>query len=316
MLGYTLRALALTLLALLLADFVGFAYAHTVAPIQAQRSPLYASRAGGGPLLADYRDHLAGAARLNLGPLPGGDGKRSVVAALGAAGLNSLGLLALALCLGVIAGAGLGLASVRPDPPRVAAWLSAAATVGLATPSFFFGVLGVTAVIMFLIWAPGQPVLLPLQGYGWDRHLVLPVVALMLRPTAQIAQITAGALAAELRQQYVVTARSFGNPEGRIVRRHALRNALPTIISTVAASLRLVAGELVVVESLFAWPGLGRLVAQTLIPANSSVAPEAALFLSPPLIAGAVTLFAALFLLANLAASLLARAIDPRLREV
>lgn len=309
------RGLLITLLALLLADAIGFAYAHTVAPLQAQRSPLYAARASGRPLLADYSDHLRGLSRLDLGPLPGSDGRASVLGALAGAAGNSLGLLALALALSVPLGIGLGMLGVRPDPPRLAGWLNVVATIGLATPTFFFGVLGVTAVIMFLIWAPGRPVLLPLQGYGWDRHLILPTLALMLRPTAQIAQVTAGALVGELGRQYVVTARSIGNSERRIMRRHVLRNALPVIISTVAAALRLMAGELVLVETLFGWPGLGRLVAQTLIPANSSVAPEAALFLSPPLLAGALALFAGLFVLANMVAGLLMRLLDPRMRD-
>jgi peptide/nickel transport system permease protein len=216
--------------------------------------------------------------------------------------------------LSVVIGVALGLLAVRDRPPRIASWLTGAATVGLAVPTFFFGVLGIALIIMLLIYAPGRLLLLPLEGYGWDNHLVLPVVALMLRPTAQIAQVTAGMMVGELGRQYVTTARSVGIAEQRIVRRHALRNALPAVVSTIAASLRLSAGELIIVETLFYWPGLGRLIAVTLIPGNHSLTAEAALFLSAPVIAAALVLFAALFLLANTAAGLLVRALDPRVR--
>lgn len=314
MLRYTLRYLALLPPALLAAHFFGFAFGHLVAPLQAQRNPLYVSQVNNQPLFERYGAYLSEALRLNLGTLPL-SGEPAILDVLGRATLASLGLLGLAVLLSIALGLTLGLLAVRARPPRVAPWLTAAATVGLATPTFFFGVLGVSFVIMFLIWAPGRTLLLPLEGYGWDEHLVLPLIALMLRPTAQIAQVTAGMMVSELEKQYVVTARSFGVTERRVVWRHALANALPGVISTIAGSLRYSAGELIIVETMFYWPGLGRLIAQALIPANSSIDPEGALFLNPALLGGALVLFAALFLLASLAAALVTRALDPRLRS-
>jgi len=313
MLRYTLRSLALLVPALLLAHFLGYAFGHLVAPLQAARSPLSIGTVDRRPLLESYRAYLALAGE-GLGPLPGSTAGETIASAVGRAALNSLGLLAIAMSLSIVIGIALGLLAVRDRPPRIASWLTGAATVGLAVPTFFFGVMGIALVIMLLIYAPGRLLLLPLEGYGWDSHLVLPVVALMLRPTAQIAQITAGMMVSELGRQYVTTARSFGIADARIVRRHVLRNALPAVVSTIAASLRLTAGELIIVETLFYWPGLGRLIALTLIPGNHSLAGESALFLSAPVIAAALVLFAALFLLANTAAGLLIRAIDPRMR--
>ncbi len=313
MLRYTLRSLALLPPALLLAHFFGYAYAHQVAPLHAARNPVYATVFSREPLGASYAAYLGRARGLDLGPLPG-RGAAALGPTLARAALNSLGLLAIAMGLSVALGIGLGLLAVRGEPPRIAPWLTAAATLGLATPTFFFGVLGVTFVIMYLIYMPGQTLLLPLDGYGWGRHLVLPVVALTLRPTAQIAQMTAAMMVSELGRQYVVTARSIGASERRIARRHVLRNAMPAVVSTIAGSLRLSAGELVIVETLFLWPGLGRLMGQALIPGNSSVAAESALFLSPPVLGAALALFAALFLLVGLGAGLAMRALDPRLR--
>jgi peptide/nickel transport system permease protein len=140
----------------------------------------------------------------------------------------------------------------------------------------------------------------------------------MARPTVQIAQVTAGLLADELGKQYVLAARSVGHTWRAIRWKHALRNILATVILTIAAGVRLLAGELIVVEWLFDWPGLGNLLAQTLIPsgivATRGVA-ERVLFLNPPVVAMVLTVFAAVFLLSDLVASVLIKVLDPRLRE-
>jgi peptide/nickel transport system permease protein len=305
--------MALLAPALLLAHAFGYAFGKLVGPLHAARSPLSIGEVDRTPLLASYLGYLR-SAWPSLGPLPGSTAGESLAGAVGVAALNSLGLLAVAMGLSILFGIGLGLAAVRTEPPRIAPWLTGTTTLGLAIPSFFFGVMGVSLVIMLLIYAPGQLLLLPLEGYGWDRHLVLPVIALMLRPTAQIAQVTAGMMVTELGRQYVVTARSIGLDERRIARRHVLRNALPSVVGTIAASLRLTAGELIIVETLFYWPGLGRLIALTLIPSNASLTAESALFLSPPVLAAALACFAVLFLSSNAVAGLLVRALDPRVR--
>jgi peptide/nickel transport system permease protein len=309
----SLRTLAFVPVAVLAIHFLGFTFAHLIAPIQAARNPLYVTQFSREPLLGRYIAHLQQLLRLDFGTVPGTAAEplaRLIIQAIGA----SLGLLGLAFLLSVVVGLGLGMLAVRDRPPRIAPWLTAGATLGLAVPTFFFGILGVSAVVIFLIWAPGRIVVLPLEGFGWDRHLVLPTIALMLRPTAQIAQVTATMMVGELSKQYIVTARSIGAPERRIVRRHALRNALPAVIGTMAGALRFSAGELIVVETLFYWPGLGRLFGQALIPANNSIIGESALFLNAPVLGIGLALFAALFLLSNVAADLIMRSLDPRLR--
>jgi ABC-type dipeptide/oligopeptide/nickel transport system permease component len=314
MFRFALRSLVLVPPVLLLVHFLGFAFAFFVGPRQLSRQPLYFSEVNPGPFLPSYMRHLGDLLRFDLGPLPGSRAEMPVLAVLGQATLASAGLLALALLLSIIVGLLLGFAAVRDRPPRVAPWLVSTATIGLATPTFFFGTLAVTLVIVILIVVPGRFVLLPLEGYGWDTHLVLPTLTLMLRPTAQIAQVTASSVVTELSKQYVVAARSFGYSERRIASRHVLRNALGPIIATIGGSLRLLVGELIIVENLFYWPGLGSLLAQTLIPPLVSVGEPAALFLNPPVIAITMVEVAALFLFANLIASLLNQFADPRVR--
>jgi ABC-type dipeptide/oligopeptide/nickel transport system permease component len=159
---------------------------------------------------------------------------------------------------------------------------------------------------------------LPLHGFGWDLHLVLPVLALLLRPTVQIAQVTAGLLAGELGKQYITAARSRGNTWARARWRHALSNVLAPVILTIAGSFRLLVGELILVEWLFAWPGLGWLLSLALVPPRiatvSGLSDISLYFLHPPLVAALLTMFTLVFLTVDAVASFAARSVDPRLQ--
>jgi ABC-type dipeptide/oligopeptide/nickel transport system permease component len=313
MIPFVLRRLAVIPLALVLVNCLGFSYAFLAQGARAARDP-YQAAGERPPLLPAYGDYLHGVARLDFGILPRRVGQDTVLGTVARSGLASLGLIVIAGTLSVAAGVGLGLRSVRAEPPRASPWLTTLATTGLAMPSFFAGSLMLTAAVAFLIWGPDVPLPIPLGGYGWDAHLVLPVLVLMVRPTAQIAQVTAGLLVDELGKQYVVAARSAGHSWRSIFRRYALRNILPPVFVTIGGSLRLLVGELILVEWLFNWPGLGRLVAQTLVPAHLTSAAESLQFLNPPLLAAALSLIAAFFLLVDFAASTCAAAVDPRLR--
>ena len=90
-------------------------------------------------------------------------------------------------------------------------------------PSFYIGSLLIMATLAYLIWGP-QGAVLPVQGFGWDLHLVLPALVLAARAAAQIAQMSSALLVAELDKTYVVAARSVGQPWRAIRGRHALRN--------------------------------------------------------------------------------------------
>jgi peptide/nickel transport system permease protein len=181
-------------------------------------------------------------------------------------------------------------------------------------PSFFIGRLAVAMLLLLTIYAGLSSIPLPIQGYGWDNHLVLPLLALVVRPTAQIAQVVAGLLAGELGHQYIVAARGKGLTERRVIWHHALRNVWAPVAHAEAGAVRLLVADLIVVEWLFGWPGLGFLMAATLIPAQFASASVAARFLDPPLVASLITIFAAVFLVTDLIAGAFARAADPRQR--
>ena len=136
---------------------------------------------------------------------------------------------------------------------------------------------------------------------------------LAARPTAQVAQVTASLLAAEMDQQHIVTARSVGVPDRNVRRKHALRNIIAPVAIAVFAALRLMVSELIVVEWIFAWPGAGRLLAQILLSPRTGGFPDA-VFLHPAALGTTLAVLAAVFLLTDLAAGFVARMADPRLR--
>jgi peptide/nickel transport system permease protein len=314
---FILRRLAVIPIALLLVHFLGFGYAHLARPLRAARNPFFASLADPEPLLPTYKNYLQNALHLDFATIPTSPGvDEPLFTAIGRASVASLGLMAIALVLSTLIGLLLGLLSVRPAPPRIARWLTILSTIGLAMPSFYIGSLLVWALISYLLRGGfGTQLPLPIRGFGWDKHLVLPTLALMARPTAQIAQVTAELLREELEKQYVVAARSVGFTWRVILRRNALHNIVASVILSIAGSVRLLVSELIVVEWLFVWPGLGRLLASTLIPASTSTPTQAPLFLNPSAVAAVLMVFAGLFLTTDFIAAFLVRVADPRLRS-
>jgi peptide/nickel transport system permease protein len=307
---YILRRLAAIPLGLMLASFAGFAYAHLVRPVQLANNPMFAISNKPSPLWPAYLEYLRGLPQFDFGVLPpaGADIGALVLSST----VASLGLLTLALLISVLLGAALGIKSVRAEPTRIAPWLTAITTLGLAMPGFYVGSLLIMAVLFYLVYGPTS-FSIPVQGFGWDLHLLLPTVVLAARPTAQVAQVTASLLAAEMDQQHIVTARSVGITLATVRRKHALRNIIAPIAIAVFAALRLMVSELIVVEWIFGWPGVGRLVAQILLAPRTGGIPDA-VFLHPQALGTTLAALAGVFLLTDLLAGLVARMADPRLR--
>lgn len=313
-----LRRCVVVLAAVALAHAGGYIYAASGRYYQLSDNPFFAPPPGAFPAGAEYWRYLQTIPSEGLGRMPGG-GSETLAGALGRATQASLGLLGLAFALSILVGLALGLLAARVLPPGVSAWLTPLATLAQAMPPFYVGAVLVTAVVFYLLyWAPpGTSLPLPLRGFGWDEHLVLPVLVLAARPGMQIARLTAALLSGEFGKTYVTAARSLGY-NWREIRWHvALRNVLAPVVLTIGAAFRLMVVELIVVEWLFGWPGLGSLLAAALIrPPTASVGTQVLppRFLDPALMAGVLTVFVVLFVLADLAASALARLADPRLR--
>lgn len=310
MVRFILRRILLIPPALIVVNFLGFTYAHIARPIRAKRTPYLPSVPEPEPLFPAYREYLSNLFGGTLSP-----NSEAILTSVLQATIASLGLIALTITVAIVAGFFIGLMATRNNPPSVRRWLTLVSSSGLAMPSFYIGSLLIVGSLSYSIWGgPETKIPFPIGGFGWDKHLVLPTIALMVRPTVQIAQFTAGMLSGELGKQYVVASRSLGHTWRTVRNKHAMRNILAPVILTVSASFRLLVGELIVVEWLFSWPGLGKLLAQSLVPPLLSNSQGTNLFLEPEVIAAVLTIFAALFLLADFIASVSTRAIDPRLR--
>lgn len=305
---FLLKRLLIALLAVASASLIGFGYAHLART--GVGNPLFAGSRVAEPLLPAYAAWLRA--------LFGGEAVQTVTygnqfaGTVARAAVASLALLLPALLLSLLMGVLLGLAGVRRSPPGVRGWLLAVSTLGQATPSFFAGSLAIAGLLALIIWGPFDRVLLPVQGYGLDAHLILPALVLAVRPTAYMAQVVASLAAGELGRPYVRTAVAKGLTWEQATRRHALRNIQAPLAQTTARTLRTLVAELILVEWLFGWPGLGALLAGTLIPNRMLSSGVEAAFLDPPLVATIVTLLALFFVAMDTLAAILTRWLDPR----
>jgi peptide/nickel transport system permease protein len=134
------------------------------------------------------------------------------------------------------------------------------------------------------------------------RHLVLPAVTLSTVPLAIIARMTRSSLLEVLRQDYVRTARAKGVAEARVVTRHALRNAAIPVVTVIGLNVGSLLGGAILTETIFAWPGVGRLVVDAIFARDY------------PLVQGAVLVIALIFVVVNLLVDLSYAYLDPRIR--
>jgi peptide/nickel transport system permease protein len=194
----------------------------------------------------------------------------------------------LAVPLGVISAA-------RKD--RAADHLSRLASLFLQSmPSFWLGLL---LILLFAVELHG---LLPAYGAGTWRHLVLPALTLAAAPLAQNTRLVRAGMLEVLHQDYVRTARAKGVSERLILYRHALRNVAIPFITVTGLSLGFMLSGTIIVETVFSWPGLGRLIVQA-VPGRDF-----------PVIQAGVFVFALIFVAVNLAVDLLYAVVDPRVR--
>lgn len=320
MVKYALRRLAVIPLALLAINFFGFAYAVFARFVQAGRNPYFAVTGSPEPIFPLYRAYVVDAFQSGFGFMPATRGVTILEAVLEAS-KNSLGLLAIAFTISLVIGLILGFRAAESDPSSVAWWMAPLSTLGLALPSFYIGALLIAGSIYYIFWVrTGAGLPFPISGFGWDKHLVFPVAALVIRPMVQTARMTSVMLTGEFNKQYVVAARSLGNTWKLIRRHHVLRNVLAPIILGIAGSFRVLVAELILVEWLFGWPGLGRMLALTLIPpevVSAAAGPHPPeVYLYPPVVATVLTVLTALFLLTDFFSSTLGRIFDPRLNAM
>ncbi|WP_052847285.1 ABC transporter permease [Streptomyces avicenniae] len=207
----------------------------------------------------------------------------------------TLELTLTATTVAVVAGLLLGLlAGARPGG-RTDRVVSAVTIALQSFPTFWVGIMGVLLFALTLR-------LLPSSGVGTPQHMVLPALTMALPFIAIVARLARSSVTETMREPYVVTARSKGLTEPQILLGHALRNSLVPVVTIVGLQMGALLGGAVIVENVFAWPGLGSLVVDAVANRDYAVVQGVTL-----LIAGAVTVL-------NLVADLLCAQLDPRIR--
>ena len=304
MFAYTLRRLALTIPVLLGVATLVFALIHLVpgdpaeamlgesapaADLTELRTKLGLDR----PLLVQYRAYVLGLTRGNLGtsfryntPVAREIGQRLGRTAQLALAAMAVSIL-VALPLGVLG------ALYRGQ------WIDQVATtvslLGVAMPNFWLGPLLAIVFAVSLGW-------LPVSGTGSWQHLVLPAVTLGGALAALLARMTRATLIDELRELYVLAARARGVSSGRAVISHALRNSLIPVVTIIGLQLGAVLTGTIITETIFAWPGVGRLLIQAIS------------FRDYPLVQGCILFIATTYVTMNLVVDLVYGWIDPRIR--
>jgi peptide/nickel transport system permease protein len=215
-------------------------------------------------------------------------------ATLSLAGAAVLVALLMAIPLGV-------LSAIRQGSltDRIATSIS---QFGISLPDFWFGILLITFFAGILGWFPASGyVPLTEDPLQWAYRLVLPGITVGVVSGAVITRFVRSSVLEALGEDFVRTARSKGLSERQIIREHVLPNALVPVITVTGLQLAYLLSGVVIVEAVFAWPGLGRL------------ALDAVLDRDYPVVQGAVLLFAGFFLIVNLLVDLLYAAVDPRI---
>jgi peptide/nickel transport system permease protein len=218
---------------------------------------------------------------------------RPVAAELAEAWPATLELTLAALLLATVFGVSAGIVSAVWPSSVFDALARLGSLFGLSLPVFWTGLV---LIVIFAWWLPW----LPVGGTGSLAHLVLPAVALALPSTAMIARMTRSSVLEVLREDYVRTARAKGVRERWVVTKHALRNAAIPVLTLLGLQAGQLMGGAVLTETVFAWPGLGRLMVKAIF-ARDYV-----------LLQGAVLVFALAFVLVNLLVDLSYGALDPR----
>ncbi len=215
-------------------------------------------------------------------------------ATLSLAGVSVLIALLIAIPLGVLSAIRQGTLT-----DRIATSIS---QFGISVPDFWFGILLITLFAGVLGWFPASGYVSLLEDpLGWAYRLILPGITVGLVSGAVITRFVRSSVLESLGEDFIRTARSKGLSERRIIREHVLPNALVPVITVTGLQLAYLLSGVVVVEAVFAWPGLGQL-ALTAVEDRDY-----------PVLQGAVMLFAAFFLLVNLLVDLLYAIVDPRI---
>ncbi|MPZ71614.1 MAG: ABC transporter permease subunit [Nitriliruptorales bacterium] len=312
MASYVVRRVAQALVVLLGVSVVVFALVHLVPgdPIRVSMGTRFnpdayeALRARAGfdlPLPVQYGRYLANAAAGDLGvSFRSGD---PVTTTLLGRLPATLSLAGSALLVALLIAVPLGIFSAIRSGSKLDYVATVFSQAGISLPDFWMAILLILLFSGVLGWLPPSGYVSPLADpIGWLSHLVLPAITVGVVSGSILTRFVRSSVLESLGEDYTRTARSKGLHERTVVTRHVLRNALVPIITVTGLQLAYLLGGVIIVEVIFAWPGLGQLA---LLAVQSR---------DYPVLQGTVLLVAVVFLLINLIVDLLYAAADPRIR--
>ena len=245
------------------------------------------------PLLEQYGAFLSGVTRGDLGTsLRTGQPVASQILERMPATAE---LAAAAMIVAILCSIPLGIAAAVRRGTGVDHGAMTLALAGVSIPNFWLGPLLAIIFSVELGWVP-------VSGRGTLAHLVLPAFSLGAALAAILARMTRATLLEELREQYVVAARARGVSRTRAVMRHAFRNSLIPVVTLIGLQFGSVLTGAVITETIFAWPGIGRLLIQSIG------------FRDYPLVQGCILLIAVTYVGVNLLTDLVYGILDPRIR--
>jgi ABC-type dipeptide/oligopeptide/nickel transport system permease component len=208
---------------------------------------------------------------------------------------NSLQLSFVATLISILIGVPAGIISAM----RVNSWWDnlgkIIALLGLSIPGFW---LGMVLILVFAVWGRW----LPTSGSGDWQHLIMPAVALGWYFAASLLRLTRSSMLEVLRSEYIKLARLKGLPESVVIAMHAFKNALVPVFTLAGVNLVIMVNAAVVIEVIFAWPGVGRLLFEGIFQRDF------------PLVQGVVLMAGFMIVVVNLVVDILYAFIDPRIR--
>lgn len=312
MAAYVLRRLGQTVVVLLGVSVVVFAIVHLIPgdPVRLALGIRYdpevaeAMRERAGldrPLVLQYLSWLADAVRGDLGvSFRSG---RAVSEVIGARIVPTASLALAAVAVGLVIALPLGIVSAVRSGRLTDYAATAVSQVGISVPDFWMGLMLILLFSLTLGW-------LPPSGYvaftdsplDWARYVAMPAVTIGVITGSVLTRFVRSAMLEALAQDYTRTARAKGLAERVVILRHVLKNALIPVVTVTGLQLAFILGGVIVVEIVFAWPGLGWLTLTAIENRDYTV------------LQGTVLLFALIFLLVNLLVDLLYAWLDPRIK--
>lgn len=216
---------------------------------------------------------------------------------------RSMMLTGASFVLIAVIGVGLGIAAALRHGRPLDHGISVGTYLGIAVPEFFWAIIVIIVFAAWLGWLPASGYEPLSAGFTvWAKHLIAPTMTLVFGHLAHVSRLTRSSMIEVLQSPYVTAARAKGLPERVVIMHHALRNALLPTITVLALDFGRLMGGIVVVETIFAYPGLGRLIVFSI--QNRDL----------PTLQAAILVVAAVYALASLLADLLYARLNPKIR--